>query len=136
NEEGFSKWLQRVKALCTESGHLEVALFHIGQVLIHAPSDPSGLWIHRAVASALNDRDAENMRKGFRTGLFNSRGVHLVDPTGRSERELAEQFRRKAEDVENAGFHRFAATLRSLAETYDHEAERIIAEYRREEGDG
>lgn len=128
NEEHFTEWIQRVKAICAESGHLEVAFVSIGEVLIHAPSDPAGLWIHRAVASVLNDREADHMREGFRTGTYNSRGAHWVDPTGRPERELAKQFRRKAEDVESAGFQRFAVTLNSLAEGYDREAERIIRE--------
>jgi hypothetical protein len=82
SEERFTEWLQRVKEVCTESGHLEVALINIGEVLIHTPPDPDGLWIHRAVAAALNDREADDMRDGFRTGTYNSRGVHWVDPTG------------------------------------------------------
>ena len=69
------------------------------------------------------------MRNGFRTGTYNSRGVHWVDPTGKPEKELAEQFRSKAEEVENAGFQRFAATLRDLAEGYDREAQQIINEH-------
>jgi len=130
SEKHFSKWIQRVKILCQESGHLEVAMIHVGEVMIHAPTDPYGLWIHRAVAKALNDRDADDMRRGFSTGTYNSRGVHWVDPTGKPEKELAEQYRRKAEDVENAGFHRFAATLRELAKSYDRETQRIIDEHK------
>lgn len=126
----FNEWLQRVKDICIESGHIEVALIKIGEVLIYAPPDPDGLWIHRAVATALNDRYAEDMRDGYRTGAYNSRGVYSVDPSGKPERELAEQFRRKAEEVENAGFQRFASTLRDLAATYEREAERIIDEHR------
>jgi hypothetical protein len=133
NETSFSTWLQRVKTLCTESGHLEVALINIGEVLIHAPSDPEGLWVHRTVAAALNDRDAENMRDGFRTGAYNSRGAHRVDPTGTPEKKIAEKFRCQAEDVENAGFQRFAVTLRELAERYEREAERIVGEYRKDD---
>ncbi|OGT91770.1 MAG: hypothetical protein A2286_06845 [Gammaproteobacteria bacterium RIFOXYA12_FULL_61_12] len=132
-EERFTEWLQRVKEVCTESGHLDVALINIGEVLIHTPPDSDGLWIRRAVAAALNDRDADDMRNGFRTGTYNSRGVHWVDPAGKPERELADQFRRKAEEVENAGFQRFAVTLRGLADGYDREAERIIAEHRQED---
>ncbi len=133
SDERFTEWLQRVKEVCTGTGHLEVALTHIGEVLIHTPPDPDGLWIHRAVAAALNDREADDMRTGFSTGTYNSRGVHWVDPTGKPEKELAEQFRRKAEEIENAGFQRFAATLRSLADDYDREAERIVVEHRQEE---
>ena len=107
---------------------MEVALINIGEVLIYTPPDPDGLWIHRAVAAALNDREADDMRNGFRTGTFNSRGVHWVDPTGKPERELAGQLRRKAEEVEDAGFQRFAVTLRDLADGYDREAERIIGD--------
>lgn len=130
--EHFTEWLRRVKEVCRESGHLEVALIYIGEVLIHAPPDPDGLWIHRAVAAALNDREADDMRGGYRTGTHNSRGVYCVDPTGKPERELAERFRVKASEVENAGFHRFAITLRGLADSYDHEAKLIIAEHKEE----
>ncbi|MDT9547337.1 MAG: hypothetical protein RI826_08390 [Chlorobium phaeovibrioides] len=125
SEERFAEWLQRIKDVCTESGHLEVALIKIGEVLIHTPPDPEGLWIRRAVATALNDRELDDMRNGFRTGTYNSRGAHWIDPTGKPERELAEHFRVKAEEIENAGFQRFAVTLRGLADGYDREAERI-----------
>ncbi|CUA83434.1 hypothetical protein Ga0061063_1741 [Gulbenkiania indica] len=128
SEERFTEWLQRVKEVCSESGHLEVALINIGEVLIHTPPDPDGLWIRRTVAAALNDREADDMRAGFRTGTYNSRGVHWIDPTGKPEGELAEQFRSKAEEIENAGFQRFAVTLRGLADSYDREAERIIGD--------
>lgn len=130
SEERFNDWLQKVKDACTASGHLEVALINIGEVLIHAPPDPDDLWIRRTVAAALNDREADDMRKGYRTGAYNSRGFHWVDPTGKAERVLAEQFRSKAEEVENAGFQRFAATLKGMAYSYDREAEGIINEHK------
>ncbi len=131
-EKRFTEWLQIVKDACLESGHLEVALANIGEVLIHAPSDPTGLWIHRAVAAALNHRDADPLRDGFRTGLYNSRGVHQVDPTGEPEKELASGYALKAEEVENAGFQRLALTLRNLASAYEREAELIRSEHQPE----
>ena len=127
--EQFTEWLNRTKKACDESGHLEVALLHIGQVLIHAPPDPEGLWIHRTVASALNARDTEEMRNGFWTGMFNSRGVYEIDPMGKPERELAQKYKQKAKEVENAGYHRLAVTLRKLADGYEREAETYIAEH-------
>ena len=128
-QEQFRQWLKKTKETCTKSGHLEVALSHIGQVLFYCPGDQQGLWIDKAAAEALNDIDAEEMRSGFTTEVYNSRGVHWVDPTGKPERELAEQYRQKANEVENACYQRFAATLRSLAESYDRHAERVIAEH-------
>ena len=130
--EQFEEWLNRTKEACAESGHLGVALMHIGKVLIHAPPDPEGLWIHQTVASALNARDAEQLRNSFRTGIFNSRGIHVIDPTGKPERELAEKYKQKAEEVENEGYHRFAVTLRELAKEYEREAEIYIAEHEAE----
>lgn len=118
-------WLNEVKRKCSETGHLDIALRRVGRVLVYAPPDPDGLWIHRSAAAVLNAEDAEEMRVGFRIELFYSRGVHYVDPTGKPERELAAKYRKQAEEVEAAGYHRLASTLRELAEEYDREAERI-----------
>jgi hypothetical protein len=129
SNEHFTQWLEQTKEMCAESGHLEVALLHIGQVLIYCPPDSQGLWIDQNAADALNGKDAEEIRNGFRTEVFNSRGAYTVDPTGKPERELAEQYRQKADEVENAGYQRFAVTLRSLAESYDRDANQIINKY-------
>lgn len=129
NEDNYLDWLRLVKNDCTASGHLEVALITIGGVLVYSPSDPDGLWINRTIAESLNSRDSEDMRSGYSTGLYNARGVHWVDPTGEPEKELADQFRQKAEDVENAGYQRLAVTLRNLADSYAREAEQIINEH-------
>lgn len=131
--DDFRRWLEYIKASCAESGHLEVALQHVGKVLMYCPPDPDGLWIDQVAAEALNGKDAEQMRKGFCMQLYNSRGGHWVDPTGKPERELAAKYRNQAEEVENAGYHRLAAALRGLAESYDREAELIIAEHQQED---
>jgi len=119
----FKNWLSKVKALCAESGHLSVALNRVGKVLIYVPADPDGLWIHRSVATALNDRENDEMRTGYRAGVYDSRS--LVDPTGKQERDLAAENQDKAEIVENEGYQRFAVTLREIAQFYDAKAERI-----------
>ena len=123
NAELFTRWLQRVKELCKESSHLDVALISIGEILIHAPPDPDGLWIHRAVATALNEDNPEtdSMRHGFHIATLNSCGIY-------TDEDLARQFRDKAEEVENAGFHRLADILQRIAKHYDREAKRIIRE--------
>lgn len=135
NSEVFEGWLEEVKTICGESGHIEVAMINVGQVLIHTPSDTDGFWVHRTVASALNNKDSKDMRSGYSTAIFNSRGVHLVDPTGRPEKELADHFREKADNVENEGFHRFAVTLKEIANHYDCHAARVISENSSDEDD-
>jgi len=121
--DALSRWLDAVKKKCSETGHLEVAMTMLGHSLIYVPADPDGLWIHRAAAAALNAKDAGDMRDGFRTGLFNSRGVHGFS-AGREEHELARKYRTQAESVEGSGFHRLATTLRELAESYERDAQR------------
>jgi len=95
----------------------------VGHVLIHTPPDPDGLWLHHSAAAALNAKDANDMRDGFQTELFNSRGVHTWT-AGREEQELAEKYRTQAEEVEARGYHRLASSLRDLAASYEREAER------------
>lgn len=126
--EKFTQWLEAAKRECSVSGHLEVALIHIGEVLIYSPKDPSGLWINKTVAEELNKPEADDMRNGFRQELYNSRGVHWVDPTAKPELELADKYKKQAEDVENAGFHRLSEILKDLGKYYEGEAARIIAE--------
>jgi hypothetical protein len=127
NGDALTTWLEDVKAACVESGHLEIALSMVGHVLIHTPPDPDGLWIHHSAAMALNAKDANDMRDGFHTELFNSRGVHSWT-AGREERELAEKYRTQAEEVEARGYHRLASSIRELVTSYERDAERQASE--------
>ncbi|MBY0265764.1 MAG: hypothetical protein K2W84_05080 [Burkholderiales bacterium] len=128
--EALRHWLNGVRESATNSGHLDIAMSMAGHTLIYVPADPNGLWIHQSAADVLNAKDAEPMRNGFRTEMFNSRGVHWVDPSAKPERSLAQKYRERAEAADIAGFHRLATTMRELAETYDKEAERIISRER------
>jgi hypothetical protein len=123
NGDSLNEWLKYVKASCTKSGHLEIALTMVGNVLIHTPSDPDGLWIHQSAAAALNARDASRIREGFKNELFNSRGTYTFT-SGREERQIAEKYRKQADEVETYGYHRLAISLRQLASVYDTQAER------------
>jgi hypothetical protein len=119
--DALAVWLKAVKKECTETGHFEVAMSTVGQVLIYTPADPEGLWIHRSAAQELNKKDVGAMRDGFSTGLYNSRGVHDFT-NGKEEQKLANKYRSQAEAVEKEGFYRLATTLRKLATSYEHEA--------------
>jgi len=125
--DSFASWIDNVKRKCSETGHLQIALTMVGHVLIHVPPDPDGLWIDRSAADTLNMKDSDDMREGFRTELFNTRGAHFVDPTGKPERELADKYKAQAEAVEAAGYSRLATTLRELSVSYVQEAKRIFA---------
>ncbi|MCY4354379.1 MAG: hypothetical protein OXC09_06275 [Truepera sp.] len=123
NVQEFDNWLAEARRITEGTGHREVAQSQIGQALTNAPADPNGLWIHEAVASALNGRDVETMRSGFTRELFNRRGAHWFT-AGREELELAQCNRNKAEALEAKGFVRLAAAMRELANDYERDAER------------
>jgi hypothetical protein len=119
----LTTWLTEVERLCKESGHWEVAQTHIGKVLVHAPTDPDGLWLHRAATNILNAKEHSDMRGGFCRELFNRRGV-FSPSGGTEERKLAVHYQEQAKATDNAGFINFAAALYTLAERYLHHAER------------
>ena len=121
--DAFSQWLKDAARITAETGHTKVAQMYAGQVFVHAPPDPDGLWIHRAVATALNQRNAEEMRSGFTCQIFNQRGAHWFS-AGEEERKLAQFNSNKAADLENASYSRFATAMRRVADTYEQEAER------------
>lgn len=120
-EGALEQWLDAVKSECADTGHLEIALTMVGHVLIYAPCDPNGLWIHHSVAKVLNAKDAKNIREGFTNALFNSRGVYGFS-AGKEEEKIALEYRRKAEDVESHGYHRLSDALKDLSDIYQREA--------------
>ncbi len=123
DHEAFSEWLAKVKLIAAETGHLEVALIHLGQVMTKVPPDQQGLWIDEAVAEALNAKDAQSMRSGFTTQIFNDRGVHGFS-AGKEEMKLAQLNRDKADALDSKGYSRFATAMRELAVSYERDAER------------
>lgn len=125
----FLEWLEEVKRICIESGHLDVAMLHIGEVLFYAPHDSDGFWIDKTVAKTLNDKDSKRLREGFYLKIYNSRGVHFVDPTGDPEKKLSKKYKSLAEETENEGYQRLAHTLRDVAAIYEKEAERIVSRH-------
>ena len=124
----FTKWLSQTEKIVSASGHYDVAMIQLGNVLVNAPEEPDGLWIHPVIAKALNGKKRSDLRKGYSIGIYNSRGVHTIDPKAKQERTLAKKYQQRADQVENAGYQRLATTLRDVADSYNRDAERINSE--------
>ena len=122
----FESWLSSVLKISKESGHLRPTLRIIGKNLINSPKGDNGLWIHITLAEFLNQREFDDVRDAFRMAIYNSRGVHFIDPEAKPEIKLAELYQSKSEAMESLGYHRFAKTLREISERYSFEAEGII----------
>jgi hypothetical protein len=127
SEEVLIKWLNEVKIKTIESGHFEVAMNRLGRVLFYAGSDSNGLWIQQSVAGVLDDN--ENVREGFSSEIFNSRGAYFADSSGKSEKVLADLWKERAEEIEKLGLTRFATSLRGVARSYTRESERVVSDY-------
>jgi hypothetical protein len=125
----FKQWIEAVRKEATESGHLDVALMHIGGVLVYSPRSADGLWNNATVLEELNKDGNTRMRNGFRQELFNSRGAHWVDSSGKPELDLAAKYKQQAEAIENAGYQRVSATLRGLSQSYEQEAKWVVSEH-------
>jgi hypothetical protein len=63
------------------------------------------------------------MRTGFRLALFNERGTYGFTH-GNEELQIAQKYSDYAAKYDAAKFTLIAATLRSLAESYERDAER------------
>ena len=117
--DAFTNWLNTMEEVVKESGHYDVSMHHVGNVLVNSPQGSDGLWMHPVIAQALNHRDRANLREGYSSGVHISRGIHTIDPEGKPERELAEKYRQRADQIENVGYQRLATTLRGVADSYD-----------------
>ena len=106
----------------------------IGGALSYVKFDDVGL-IDSTIMEELNKVQYDELRRGYELGTFNQRGVHWVDPEGKPEKELARKYQQRADAVEELGYSRFAASLRSIADSFLAEAEANIREFSAEEDD-
>jgi hypothetical protein len=131
NEDGtfdgsrLTAWLAEVSVRTRKTGREAIAMTMAGHVLRHVPPDPDGLWIDSSAALVLDNRNADDLRDGFRTAEMNARGAHFVNPTGEDEHALAETYRARADALSSRGFHRLAGTLREIQKAYELEAEQV-----------
>lgn len=124
DETVLVEWIREVKRLCIESGHWPIAQQTIGHTFAFHPAGLDGMLLaNPAAAKVLDTSEFEDMRTGFRLALFNERGVYGFTQ-GKEELEIAKKYRDYAAKYDAAKFTLIAATLYSLAESYEREAER------------
>ena len=124
--DAFMNWYKEAIELCRKTGHLRVAQTHIGETLYKTPKDSSGFWIDKRIAALLDEEENDLLRRGYHCAAFNSRGVRVVDFSGKREHAAAEEQNKKADDLEKNGFTNFAKVFRDLARIYEEEAESAI----------
>ena len=125
----FNNWVEEAKNQARADKRYEITMQEIGKVFKYYPDAEEGLWLPVQVAEILDANDAEHIRVGYALEIYNSRGVHTVDPEGKPEMALSEKWKKRAEVAENEGFPRFGAKLREVSESYRREAQRNIDEF-------
>ncbi len=117
----FNAWVSEVGQNAAETGHLESAFSQVGQLLGRVAVSDDWMTTLPEVATALDAKDADRMRKGFAIQLHNNRGVYSPSG-GKEERALAAGFAEQAQAAEARGWIRLAATLRGVSRDYEREA--------------
>lgn len=119
----LSDWLSAVRLGCARLGRAAVADICIGNLLSHSPSGADDVWPNEVIRDVMEEIQSEEISRGARTGLYNSRGVHWRGEGGAQERELSEKYRRWANALQFT--HPFVSSflLMSMVRTYEHEAE-------------
>lgn len=124
----LSYWFDTVSGVSKEKDRYGVAMTYFGHTLFHAPADKDGFFIDRKIAEILQNDIEGNIRSGYSTEAYNSRGVHWVDPTGSAEFMLEEAYNKKAEESEVNGYFRLGEMLRKISKYYHYEAIHNIEE--------
>ena len=132
NEEDFHKWIEYCKTWAKSEDREAITQQTIGNGLSHAKKDKHGL-VDDFIMKELNKIENEEMRVGYRLGIINQRGVRRIDPEGKLEFQLAEEYKKIADAAEAKGYAKYAETLRLISEDYIREAESNIKRHRLEQ---
>ena len=131
SENDFCQWVDYCKAWAKAEDREAIVQQTIGNGLSYARKHENGL-IDDFIMRELNKIENEEMRIGYRLGIFNQRGVRWIDPEGKPELQLAEKYKERAEIVESMGYAKYAETLRLISDGYIREAEHNIREHQLE----
>lgn len=121
-------WYENMKDICEKIDRLEVGSSCFGKVLFYSPKDKSGFWIDKTVAEIINDN--EIIREGYKTEAFNSVGVVNWDENGTAYNKKCDEYKKRAETTELAGYYNFATALREIAHNFEFHAEHMKDTYR------
>ena len=122
----FLTWASKVRELAKEKDCLVVTDLKIGEWLSDWPYKKNlELWPDPIIAELLDQEDAEDIRRGFYTGVHNSRGVSSRSPYagGDQERKIADKFIAFSVLWENSKPN-VAALIEGIAKSFQWQAKR------------
>ena len=134
DENRFEFWMKVVKIWSQNNDRYEVAMHTVGSGLSYASLDGDKLP-QKVIIGELNRVENAELRRGYYLGTINQRGVHWIDPEGKPELELAEDYENRANVAESRGYSRYADILRVISDGFKREARRNILRARTEDDD-
>ncbi|WP_411198800.1 hypothetical protein [Thalassolituus sp.] len=126
DRELFFNWVNGVRKLAKEKDREVVTDLTIGAWLSNWPINKDlQCWPEQAIAELLDQDDCEDIRRGFHTGVRNSRGVTSRSPYdgGAQERKVSGEFRNFSSHWESSKPN-LTAMIESLAKSFEYEAQR------------
>ena len=123
----FKEWIAASLQWADRMDRLAVVQLTIGNGLSYA-NTIDGLP-DEEIMEELNQPRNNDMRTGYQIGIRNQRGGYWVDPEGKPELALSEQYSNYANAADERGFSRFAETLRDISDSYLKDAIRIKREH-------
>jgi hypothetical protein len=120
----LGKWIAEVRAEAAACDRREVVDLTIGGLIARGSNRTPETWPPLELANLMEDIGSDELFSGFISGVINSRGVVVSDPTagGKLERELVEKFRRLAENARRKNSLKLAAACLVLASHYESDA--------------
>jgi len=133
DQSHLRNWVRDVRLSAKEHGRSEIAERYIGQVLAHAPEDPSDhAWPHEIVRNLLEELKSPGIERGIITGRSNMGGAHFIDPKhpGAIQSDRAARAREWAKATRR--WSRTANMLDAMATDWDHLAKAMEERGRQE----
>jgi len=121
----FIRYIDKTRELCQKVDRLKVCDLTIGEILAHAPGDTDGLWPIKAARDLLDRPEFEDVRRGFKIGVHNKRGItsRAYDEGGDQERKLAYKYYENANAIRSS-HPILAAAIDDIARSYELEGKR------------
>ncbi|QDV85890.1 hypothetical protein [Planctomycetes bacterium TBK1r] len=128
NEKSIADWVTEVVQIASECRYLTALGLQLPDVITSGAWTSIDTWPTPDVADVINilaEAIPETFPRHLSVSLSNARGVHIVDPTGQSEKSQAEQLRNRADQLRET-CPAASRALGDLAQSLDSEARRNV----------
>ena len=123
--DALHDWVRKVREIALGCGRITVADHKIGNLLSHYPPGSDGIWPHEVLRNLIEELANDEIEKGIKFGVINSRGVisRSLQEGGSQERAIAERYKNSARALADR-WQRTARLLRNLGKMYESDARR------------